>query len=51
MHLCKFNGSTPNLVEERMLTSQSPSIAVEFSVQYNLKITSVMSLGAKFVSS
>ena len=26
-------------LEERKLTSQSPSITVEFSVQYNLKIT------------
>ena len=29
-------------LEERKLTSQSPSITVEFSVQYNLKIISVI---------
>ena len=29
-------------LKERKLTSQSPSITVEFSVQYNLKITSVI---------
>ena len=29
-------------LEERKLTSQSPSITVEFPVQYNLKITSVI---------
>ena len=33
-----------NMLEERKLTSQSPSITVEFSVQYNLKITSVIYL-------
>ena len=31
-------------LEERKLTSQSPSITVEFSVQYNLKKNSVISL-------
>ena len=29
-------------LEKRKLTSQSPSITVRFSVQYNLKITSVI---------
>ena len=31
-------------MEERKLTSQPPSITAEFSVQYNLKITSLIHL-------
>ena len=36
-HLTYITGGC--LLEERKLTLQSPSITVEFSVQYNLKIT------------
>ena len=39
-HLTYITGGCS--LEERKLTSQSPSITVEFSVQYNLKIASVI---------